>query len=67
MDETLRPVLAPRITSGMAEGETAALELLVHAVRSVIVQWVRGGCMQAAPEFVRTLYHAFAQLNRFPC
>lgn len=67
MDETLCPVLAPRITSGMAEGETAALELLVHAVRSVIVQWVRGGCMQAAPEFVRTLYHAFAQLNRFPC
>ena len=66
MDDALRPMLAARMTPGIEEIDPLALDLCVHAVRSILIRWVQGGCMQSAADFTRTLYHACAQLSRIP-
>ena len=66
MDEALRPILSARMTAGIAEDDPITLDLCVHAVRSVLVRWVLGGCQQTAEQFTATLYRACAQLSRIP-
>ena len=63
IDEELRPILAARMPSDADADDTIALDLCAHAVRSVIVRWVRGGCPQDEIAFIHSLYQACSMLS----
>ena len=63
IDEEMRPILAARMPSAVEADDANVLDLCAHAVRSVIVRWVRGGCPQDEKAFVHSLYQACSMLS----